>query len=52
MSAKKQKNNNADERIKTSILISRNVWDRFKIDCIKRKIELSERLEELIVNNL
>jgi len=40
------------ERKTTSIKIKPSIWDDFKIYCIKQKIEMSEKLEELILKEL
>ncbi len=41
-----------EERKTTSIKIKRSIWEDFKIHCIKKKIEMSEKLEELITKEL
>jgi len=37
-----------EERKTTSIKIKPSVWEEFKIYCIKQRIEMSEKLEEVI----
>ena len=38
----------SEERKTTSIKIKPSVWENFKIYCIRNKIEMSEKLEEVI----
>lgn len=38
----------AEERKTTSIKIKPSIWEEFKIYCIKQKVEMSEKLEEVI----
>lgn len=42
----------ADEIIKTSISINSKLWEEFKVWCIKNKISMSEKLEELLKKTL
>jgi len=41
-----------EERKTTSIKIRPSIWEDFKIYCIKQKIEMSEKLEELVKGTL
>ena len=38
----------ADETINTSIRVNSKLWEDFKIWCIKNKVSMSEKLEEII----
>jgi len=41
-----------EERITTSFKIKQSVRDKFKVYCIKKKIDMSELLEKLIEKEL
>ena len=41
-----------EERKTTSIKIKPSIWEDFKIYCIKHRIEMSKKLEELIKGEL
>jgi len=41
-----------EETINSSIRVNAKLWENFKIYCIKQKIEMSEKLEELIKKEL
>lgn len=38
-----------EETINTSIRVNAKLWEDFKIYCIKHKISMSEKLEEIIM---
>jgi len=42
----------SDEIINSSIRVNVKLWEDFKIACIKNKISMSEKLEELINEEL
>jgi len=36
------------EQIKASFNVNENIWEDFKIYCIKKKLTMTEKLEEMI----
>ena len=41
-----------NDKVKTSIFIDRELWQKFKLFCVRNKIVISDRLEELISKEL
>ena len=37
-----------NEQIKASFNVNENIWEDFKIYCIKKKLTMTEKLEEMI----
>lgn len=41
-----------NEKLKTSIFIDGEIWQKFKLYCVKNKIVISDKLEELMSKEL
>jgi hypothetical protein len=39
-------------KVKTSILIDEDLWLKFRVECVKRKLKASQEIENLIKKRL